>query len=280
MSFDLVERTPKYLRGRTSADAMIPLNEFGIAPLLMDVNDKNDLSVVTGLLGQLIILDRENQDKCRRLLAECGALDQISAFFDKRPGDSFTPDYVDLWNLYHYIVEEAPDVIWELGSGISTLVMSYALSNVGKGGRLFAVEPDVEWAANTIAAFPPHLRGCCDLYYSRGEAYSVKGIKSQRFAELPEVMPNMVYIDGAPKDSRYKGAENILLIEDQLEPGTVVFIDGRATACQFFLGDFLKRKWRMVAQSVWLEVKGEAFHYGGQPFGLDLFSNTMVRLIA
>jgi len=280
MGFELVKRTPDHLRGCSGNTGRIPITERGIAGMVIRPEELSDLRNVTGLVAQLIILDRGNQDKCRALLEECGALAEITAFFAQRPGDSFTPDYVDLWNLYNYIVSESPAVVWEFGSGISTVVMAYAQARRGGDGHVFAVEPDADWAASTFTALPSHLRERCDVFYSAAASCTMGGTPSSRFAELPDVLPDMIYIDGAPKNSAYKGAENIFFIEDQLEPGTTVLIDGRGPACQFFLKGLLKREWQMKAQMVWLELHASNYHAAGQPFGLDLFSNTMFRLVA
>jgi len=279
MEFNLVKRVPTRLRSARPGEGIVPTNVAGIASIEFRLADRADLLAMSALMGEAILLDRQNQDVCKLRLARCGALKELQAFVAKRPGQAFTPDFVDLWLLYSYVASEMPAVVWEFGSGLSTVVMAFALATTGQGGRLFAIEPDPEWAGSTLAALPSHLRERCDVFYSSAVPYAMPGVDTVRFADLPDEMPSLVYIDGAPKGSRFKGAENVHFVESQLQAGTTIMIDGRPEAVQFFLLKHLCRKWKMRSESVWLTLVTDGFTAAGQPFGLDLLATTMVRLV-
>ncbi len=274
--FKLVRRIPRDMG--ENVEGMIALDNRGLMRFGTPNADKKALLALDDLMAAAIKLDRMNQVHCYVALEKCGALREMREFMSRRPETAFSPDFVDLWNLHRCIRARAPKVVWEFGSGLSTLVMAHALQ-ANQGGRLFALEPDETWAMNTIDALSPHLREHCDVFHSPAQACSIEGKPTVRFADRPDALPEMIYVDGAHRGAEYQGVEDIYFLEQDLAPGSVVLVDGRFKAVAFFFENHLRRKWKLDAQLIFVDMVMEKRHPYGTRFGLDQFSNAYFRLV-
>jgi len=249
----------------------------GLQEFICNFDKVDDRMYLTGFLQLLTKMDRGNQIKCYLLLQRHGVLQYLEEFTQARSDDSYEPDYVDLWLLYRHVRTVRPRLILELGSGCSTVVMGTALLQNGQG-RLCTVEPHAKWADSTNASLPRAIRASCTVNYSAGTVCDSGKQKSKRFADLPTDSPDMIYIDGAPKGAFWAGAENVAEIENELEPGTTIFIDSRFRALWFFLKGFARRKYRVRTQVVALadQVSREVVE---ARYGIDQFENSCVVLL-
>jgi hypothetical protein len=168
----------------------------------------------------------------RYRLRRTGAIGVVGAFNAKRPGESFEPDWLDLWGLYSDVRRLKPLRALEYGSGVSTAVMAYALRQNGTG-KLWALESEADWAAINRDALPAELRAFCDLLHAPARAVTVDGIAAWRFAVEPVSDPDYVYVDGPPgKGGRQITADPLSL---RLPPNARIVIDGRTTTKRFLL---------------------------------------------
>ena len=140
------------------------------------------------------------------------------------------PDLLEL--AWQTIVDERPKHVLELGSGMSTLVMAYALENAG-GGDLIALEDHPGIASNTRERLAEHelaeyvrvLHAPLQSLKLEGEAHHFYSLK-----ELPDDRRfDMVFVDGPgafldPKIRypampllRKRLAENVVILIDDMD---------------------------------------------------------------
>lgn len=148
------------------------------------------------------------------------------------------PKSVDLALLHSAICKRKPKVVLEFGVGFSTIVMGHALKSVG--GRLWSVDAERQWIDNTKNKLTDEP---VELILS-----SVQNIgSSHRFEKLPNINPDMIYIDGPSPNSvpDWVGppiSTDLLHYESRLKPGSFVVVDGRYTNV-FYMRSLLLRKW-------------------------------------
>lgn len=131
--------------------------------------------------------------------------------------------------IYSMILADQPDTILELGSGLSTLVIGYALDRAERG-RLISLEHDAEHAARGREAVRQHgLEHRVQVRHAPlAETTTAQGAarwyESTAIEELGEL--DMVLVDGPPasigRHARYPAMEKIF---ESLRPGAVVILD-------------------------------------------------------
>lgn len=211
------------------------------------------------------------KEEAETYLADQGILDDIINL--RNDEDRLDPVYEDLARL-HVVVRERKIVnVLEFGVGFSTLVMADALLknlrehraiSEGTGIRhsmvfeLHAVDTSPEWIARTEATIPSRLREIVHLSQSDAVAGRFQGRACHYYEKLPDIVPHLIYLDGPdPKDvsgdlgglswacpDRVVTAGDVLRMEPQLLPGTVLISDGR-TANARFLAAHLYRSWKV-----------------------------------
>jgi len=170
-------------------------------------------------------------------------------FMKNRPPDAFAPDWADLWFLYKIVREKKPRCILEFGSGCSTCVFAYALwqnheESPEIEGHLYSVDADKHWTEVTAGTIPPHLRSYCDISYSPVLEIDYKGRPAFRHANIPEIVPDFLYVDGP----RLKPPERFIVVdpldlEDRFAAGFCLVIDGM-TENMWFTKEHLKKQYR------------------------------------
>lgn len=183
---------------------------------------------------------------------------------------SYKPQLNDLYRLYDFIVKNRRLCVLEIGCGWSSLVINKALA---KNKKEFSKK------LSKIRNFNKFKHFSLD-----NDKFYIKKIKSKtnnnnissfifskcrlakmnynivcEFEKLPNINPDFIYIDGPDifkingkiNNISYKSPDripifaDILKIEYQLLPGTIILMDGRTTNARF-LKDNFKRNWRYV----------------------------------
>jgi len=145
----------------------------------------------------------------------------------------------DLYNLHKLVIERKPKCILEFGVGFSTLVLCHALME-NEQGHLYTVDTSEEWIENTRTKLPDDAP--VNLVHSTATARVMNGEFCHTFDNLPDVSPNMVYLDG-PYGPDVQGAVNgisfngtprrpevsadMLLLESTLPATFILVVDGR-----------------------------------------------------
>lgn len=183
----------------------------------------------------------------RHQLDRRGYLDFLAA----RPRAACAPDFSDLWFLYKVVRNRKPRCILEFGSGCSTVIMAQAVwenqrESTGKNqGVIYSVDANRYWAGVTIETMPEHLNGICQVIYSSLTEVDFFSAPAWRHANLPDVVPDFLYLDGPALTPERRVAVDVLEIENRLVPGFLMVIDGRKENTQFLM-KHLKRRYKVT----------------------------------
>jgi len=131
------------------------------------------------------------------------------------------------------ILTDRPQVIVEMGSGLSTILAAQALDLIGIEGQVISLEHDESWVEHTKSIVEQHgVAHRCRVVHAPLVDTVVDG-KSYKWydltkVELPEQI-HLVLVDGPPKSTgplaRYPA---IPLLYDRLRTGATVLIDDAA----------------------------------------------------
>ena len=117
-------------------------------------------------------------------------------------------NYSDYWRLYCHIREKKPVEILECGTGVSTILMAYALkeneSETGIKGCITSMEDIESWYTHAAAIIPPDLAEYIDLVFSERTEYYHSIFRGVGYKKIPSRPYDFVFIDGpgtlAPSD--------------------------------------------------------------------------------
>ena len=181
--------------------------------------------------------------------------------------EPYTTELDDLIRLHYLVTSRKVTTILEFGVGKSSIVFDHALKQNEKkfsdfvskklrrsdAFKCFSVDNNKEWlerckqtSETTVVKF----------HYSECIVSSFNGRICTFFRELPNVCPDLIYIDGPDQftpvgdvrgistrhPDRLAMSADVLAIEHFLLPGTLIVLDGR-TANARFLKTNLQRNW-------------------------------------
>ena len=116
--------------------------------------------------------------------------------------------YSDYWVLYDYIREHKPKEILECGTGVTTVVMAYALMENEKHdnveGRITSMEDQKTWYQQAVKLMPRQLEQYVDFVHSTKREYCYSIFLGVGYQDIPDRTYDFVFIDGpgttAPSD--------------------------------------------------------------------------------
>lgn len=155
--------------------------------------------------------------------------------------------YIDYWYLFDYVKRKAPIEILECGTGVTTLVLAYALKELdqeGRGvGRITSMESHEEYLQMSRDLLPMELKKYVDFRLSgvMDDAFSI--FTGVRYKEVPRRNYDFVFVDGPD----YRSTQNGMLTFDfdfihilqTSEASVSAIIDKRVSTCfvlQLLLG--------------------------------------------
>ncbi len=105
--------------------------------------------------------------------------------------------YGDYWSLYKTVIDRKPRRVVECGSGMSTVVIAYAMrKNGGGGGGFVSLEQAQVYYDNIVGIFPSELRGYVDFILSETVEVQIGDVLGFRYQyQAPEPV-DFMYIDG------------------------------------------------------------------------------------
>jgi hypothetical protein len=188
--------------------------------------------------------------------------------------DRIPPSYSDLARLHRLVRLRKVFTVLEFGIGYSTLVMADALlknradwdalSDRPKLRNsapfsLHAVDTESRWISVVQCNFPTHLAPCVSILQSGVMAGEFQGRACHYYNQLPDVIPDLIYLDGpdpraVESTAGNRGWDNpgrvvlsadLLRMEPWLLPGTCVLVDGRTANVRFLLKN-LYRDWSVA----------------------------------
>tara|TARA_B100000989_G_scaffold298957_1_gene291380 strand:+ start:6518 stop:7312 length:795 start_codon:yes stop_codon:yes gene_type:complete len=193
--------------------------------------------------------------------------------------NSCRPILYDLYKIYFVIRKLKRITCLEFGTGWSTLVMSIALEENKKEFwkdikklrfshpfELHTVDnlkKSIETSRKRILNYSNRPNNT-KFYYSKNKVTLFNQRFANEYVKLPSINPDFIYIDGPhshitdpirnirPSFSDFMPMNiDVIKIEYFLTPGTIIFVNGRSSNCNF-LRDNLKRNWQFVP-----DIKGE-----------------------
>jgi predicted O-methyltransferase YrrM len=143
-------------------------------------------------------------------------------------GWAVSPDFATI--VAAAIRDRHPNVVVELGSGVSTLIMGYCLDDLGQG-RLISIEHDEAHAARSRDAVARHGLGhVVTIAHAPLADVEVDG-RTYRWYKLPELPDriDVLIVDGPPAthdpQARYPA---LPLLMDRLRDAALILVDDGA----------------------------------------------------
>ena len=165
----------------------------------------------------------------------------------------------DINYLHKKIIKKRPRNILEFGCGISTIAMAVACKQVslssGVKSKVHAIEADQKWADLTNKTILElGLEEFADVKFSSPKLKNYNGQTVSFFEELPNLRPDLVYIDGPAPASvignvnglsmtglEFTVQADLLLYEWSFYNGLEIIIDGRDNNYKFLLANFRRK---------------------------------------
>ena len=174
----------------------------------------------------------------------------LTRMYEKLHPVAYRPDWVDLLNIYNLVRRRKPKVIVEFGSGCSTIMFAKALADnhaAGDGfGALYSVETSEHFKKYTESYIPQDLRSHIEMIHSGIELGEVAGKRVMWHRTVPDVSPNLVYLDGPDYQDFSSDVETQadgVMLEDKAPADYAILIDGRRKTFEFTRSN-LKRSYK------------------------------------
>ena len=175
----------------------------------------------------------ETQAQLRSEFAQTEAL--LALYHDIRPEAAFpatrswvaSPDL--LRHLYDHVNTARPRLVLECGSGLSTVIMAYAIRRAGHDGRIVALEHLERFAERTRGMLEDH--GLTDVAEVRLAPLKDVVIDGEPWpwyepSCIPDEPIDLLFVDGPPgatrEDARYPA---LPLVRDRLQEGSTLILD-------------------------------------------------------
>lgn len=138
--------------------------------------------------------------------------------------------YGDYWVLYSYILRKKPREVLELGSGVSTVVMGYALLKNGSG-RITSMEESAEYAEQTRKLLPEEMKKLIEVVHSPSIEKRWGPFVGRGYRDIPEKSYDFVFVDGPHYDRETSFDVDLLELVQKSETPLTAVIDSRAGSC-------------------------------------------------
>ncbi len=147
--------------------------------------------------------------------------------------------YSDYWEIYSFVRNKKPKEILECGTGVSTIVMAYALlenEKEGYKGRITSMESIEKYYEMARELLPDHFITYVDLIYSPvvEDYYSL--FRGVRYRDVPmDRKYDFVFVDGpsyvAPSDGTFTFNYDYLHIVKNSDHPVSAIVDKRVSTC-------------------------------------------------
>ena len=224
------------------------------------------------------------------------SLNQIKEYFKKyklfnkiENNNLFPPNLIDLYRIHQFIILNNRTSVLEFGCGWSSMIILHALNeNLKKNKIIDSLKYEFEIFENG----KKYLNHCkkrnnkiknnkikTKYIYSKCHWIEFNNRISSSYNRIPLINPNFIYLDGPDpssvlfKNQKLKKNKNadlmpmscdILKIEYNLIPGTIILIDGRTNNANFLKNNF-KRNWLYFHD---LENDQSIFYLNDLPLGV------------
>lgn len=172
-----------------------------------------------------------------------------------------SPDVLN--QLCKLVLTHRPDQIFEVGSGVSTLMMAYCLRRVGKG-TIVALENDPKFAAVTRQTLADH--NLSDLVTVVDAPLKETVINNERWAwydlaRIPSTPPiDLLFIDGPPGMTQPLARYPALpILSSRLAPHAVIVLDDGARPDERAIAKRWEREFGMDSEYLYMEKGAHVF---------------------
>ncbi len=147
-------------------------------------------------------------------------------------------NFGDYWELYKFVRNKKPKEILECGTGVSTIVMAYALlenKKEGYSGRITSLEEIEEYYNMAKKLLPERMKSCVEIVCStrKEDYYSV--FRGVRYSNVPERSYDFVFVDGpkyvAPSNGMVTFCFDYIDIVRKSDHPVYGIIDKRVSTC-------------------------------------------------
>lgn len=141
-------------------------------------------------------------------------------------------DYSELLKLYNHVCKRRPATILELGSGVSTAVIAYAIRSLESTGyrcTFISMEEDEKYHNQILEILPKVLRSYVSIIHSPTEDRKIHGgLIARCYKNKPILEYDFVFIDGpqVPRSGGYFDGDILDVLEWNASP-LVAFLDQR-----------------------------------------------------
>jgi len=104
-------------------------------------------------------------------------------------------DYVDYLALYNHVRKYKPQYVLELGTGVSTVVLAYALRENG-GGKVVSMEDHEYYLDSAKKIFPSELSGFVEFHLSPSVEKTRDFFRGGGYQNIPKRDYEFVFVDG------------------------------------------------------------------------------------
>lgn len=187
-------------------------------------------SVTTVVNSRTLLLRRELRSMRLEVLSVDGVA-LLGAGYPLPFGIGFPMDPSALGELARTVAERQPDVILELGSGLSSLILGLTVKRLGRG-RVVTYDHDPEWATETrrrVAALG--LDDLVTVVYAPLVEIDVEGTR-RRWYDLADALPSepidLLVVDGPPAALDGDGLTRwpaLPILDPHLSDRAIVFVD-------------------------------------------------------
>jgi hypothetical protein len=251
-------------RPQTVSPAFEEVRKALAAFRLADFNAPDRVSAYVAAFGLQALTRKLEADRIAKLSSD---LDHAVNAREQQP---FEPDFSDLCRLHWLVLTRCAVNVLEFGSGFSTAVMAdamrllhghfapWARANLrhDRPFHVYAVEEEQRFLELSQARLGDGLRNHASISRSSVDLGSHDGRHVTFYTQLPNIMPDLIYLDGPSQYAttaeaggfslaspvRMPMSGDILRFEYFLEPGCLILVDGRTQNARF-LRDFFRRNW-------------------------------------
>ena len=147
-----------------------------------------------------------------------------------------------LWYLYRTVRDHGLTRVLECGSGVSTLIVAYALQALGDG-RVYALEHDETYVRSTRQLLQQHqLQAWAEVVHAPLRPVDLHG-DTWPWYDLDAVPPqsfDLIFVDGPPGATRdHARFPAVPLLRDRLADGGIVILDDHSRPEEADIG----RRW-------------------------------------
>lgn len=190
-------------------------------------------------------------NKAREKLQKNKGLWQILYDY-KRRSNSTGCSYADYLVLYNYIRTAKPREVLECGTGVSTIVMAYAMmeneKEGGLAGRVTSMEEIEEWHSVAKELLPEILKKYVDCILSPATEDYHAFFRGIRYKDVPDRPYEFVFVDGPNTKSKLDSSQtfdfDFIRVVKKSQGNVCGIIDMRHSTCYVLQEVFGPRKFR------------------------------------